>query len=152
MKTALLILGTTLLFACSSQGGGANSATPASSVSPKASTAVTAAPSATVTASATASAAPSAAPSASAAASAAAAPAEIGVPECDAFIKVMNDCFLPAQSARAFETEKEVLDEKIEAWTKAAATPQGKAGMAKVCKTEADMWKDKLAGAKCKLP
>jgi len=48
--------------------------------------------------------------------------------------------------------EDEVLGQKVEAWTKAAATEQGKSGLPKVCRQEADMWKNKLAGAGCKMP
>ncbi len=150
-----------ILVACNDPGAGAGSSTASSkpaatSAKPSASAfAATATASTTTSASSVPAASGSAATSAEAAGSASgAASAEpaIGVAECDAYIKVMNDCFLPKQSPGARTTEDEVLGQKVEAWTKAAATAPGKTGLAKVCKQEADMWKDKLAGAGCKMP
>jgi hypothetical protein len=59
----------------------------------------------------------------------------VGVKECDDYIKKFNDCYKdPTAKAAA----KPGLDAMVSAWKQAAATPQGKAGLATGCKSALD--------------
>ena len=53
----------------------------------------------------------------------------IGVAECDAYIKKVDDCMgkLDATAKTAFESSSKQM---VDAWKQAAATPEGKAGLA----------------------
>jgi hypothetical protein len=67
----------------------------------------------------------------------------IGVKECDDYMKMWSDCYKdPAVKAAA----KPGLDQTVAAWKQAAATPQGKAGLATSCK----MMLDNFPKAACK--
>jgi hypothetical protein len=67
----------------------------------------------------------------------------IGVKECDDYMKKWADCYKdPATKAAA----KPGLDQTVAAWKQAAATPQGKAGLATSCK----MMLDNFPSAACK--
>jgi hypothetical protein len=67
----------------------------------------------------------------------------IGVKECDDYMKKWSDCYKdPATKAAA----KPGLDQTVAAWKQAAATPQGKAGLATSCK----MMLDNFPTAACK--
>jgi len=67
----------------------------------------------------------------------------IGVKECDDYMKKWADCYKdPAMKAAA----KPGLDQTVAAWKQAAATPQGKAGLATSCK----MMLDNFPSASCK--
>ena len=67
----------------------------------------------------------------------------IGVKECDDYMKKWADCYKdPAMKAAA----KPALDQTVAAWKQAAATPQGKAGLATSCK----MMLDNFPSASCK--
>ncbi len=62
-----------------------------------------------------------------------AAGADFGVPECDDYIKKVQECVdskVP-ESSRALV--RQTLDQSRDAWKKAAATPEGKAGLAIGC-------------------
>jgi hypothetical protein len=91
-------------------------------------------------------AAPAPAPSAAPAAPAPAAPAapaagggggDIGVAECDDYIKKMEGCLgkMPAASKAAME---QGFKASKDAWKQAAATPAGKEGLKTACKAAAD--------------
>ena len=68
---------------------------------------------------------------------------DIGVKECDDYMKKWSDCYKdPAVKAAA----KPGLDQTVAAWKQAAATPQGKAGLATSCK----MMLDNFPSAACK--
>jgi hypothetical protein len=68
---------------------------------------------------------------------------DIGVKECDDYMKKWADCYKdPAVKAAA----KPGLDQTVAAWKQAAATPQGKAGLATSCK----MMLDNFPSAACK--
>ena len=67
----------------------------------------------------------------------------IGVKEGDDYMKKWADCYKdPAMKAAA----KPGLDQTVAAWKQAAATPQGKAGLATSCK----MMLDNFPSASCK--
>jgi len=63
----------------------------------------------------------------------------IGVAECDAYIKKVDDCMgkLDATAKTAFESSSKQM---VDAWKQAAATPEGKAGLAQGCKMAVDMF------------
>ena len=67
----------------------------------------------------------------------------VGVKECDDYMKKWADCYKdPAMKAAA----KPALDQTVAAWKQAAATPQGKTGLATSCK----MMLDNFPSASCK--
>ena len=84
-----------------------------------------------------------AAPTAAAATAAAAAPAaaaagsDIGVVECDDYLKKMEACLgkMPAASKAAME---QGFKASKDAWKQAAATPAGKEGLKTACKAASD--------------
>jgi hypothetical protein len=61
----------------------------------------------------------------------------IGVAECDDYFKKVDDCLskLDATAKSAFETSQKTMKDQ---WTAAAATPEGKAGLATGCKAALD--------------
>jgi hypothetical protein len=60
---------------------------------------------------------------------------DIGVKECDDYIKMWNDCYKDPATKSAM---KSGLDQMTSAWKQAASTPQGKAGLATGCKAALD--------------
>jgi hypothetical protein len=81
--------------------------------------------------------APKAEAPAAGAPAAAAAGGDIGVPECDDYIKKMAGCLdkMPAASKAAME---QGFKASKDAWKQAASTPQGKEGLKTACKAAAD--------------
>lgn len=57
----------------------------------------------------------------------------IGVPECDDYIKKMEACLATMDPAAKPAVESSFKQTR-ESWTQAAATPEGKAGLAQGCK------------------
>lgn len=62
---------------------------------------------------------------------------DIGVPECDDYMKRMSACFgsMDAATKAAMESS---FKQTTDAWRAAAATPEGKAGLAMGCKAALD--------------
>ncbi len=62
---------------------------------------------------------------------------DIGVPECDDYIKKMEACLgkVPAEAKGAMES---AFKHSRDAWKQAAATPAGKEGLKTACKAAAD--------------
>jgi len=74
---------------------------------------------------------------------------KIGVPECDDYIAKVNACLsskVPEAARAAFKTS---MDSTVKAWKSAAATPQGKAGLAAGCKQATETMKASLSTYKC---
>ncbi len=74
---------------------------------------------------------------------------EIGVPECDEYIKKYEACLMskvPEAQRAAFKTSYDTLRKS---WKEAAATPQGKAGLATGCKMALDQAKTSFASFGC---
>jgi hypothetical protein len=91
------------------------------------------------------------APAASPAATTAAASStgEIGVPECDAYLKAMEACVhdkVPAAARATFETS---LANSKKAWHAQAANPQAKAALAAACKTAQDSARASMKAYNC---
>ena len=95
-----------------------------------------------------ASTAASAAPAATSAA-AATAGAEFGVPECDDYIKKYLACIDSKVPEAARATVRQSLDQVKSQWKQAAATDQGKAGLAMGCKAATDAAKTAMAAYGC---
>src|SRR5258708_6171374 len=75
--------------------------------------------------------------------------ADIGVPECDDYLKKYQACIdgkVP-ESGRA--TVRQALDQTKAAWKQAASTPQGKAGLATGCKMALDTAKTAMGPYGC---
>ncbi|PYS80558.1 MAG: hypothetical protein DMF67_19880, partial [Acidobacteria bacterium] len=63
---------------------------------------------------------------------------KVGVPECDDFIAKYEACINSKVPESARSMVKANLDSMRKAWKDAAATPQGKAGLAQGCKQALD--------------
>jgi len=73
----------------------------------------------------------------------------IGVPECDDYIAKLDACLnskVPEAARGAFRSQAEGLRKS---WKDAAATPQGKAGLAVGCKAASDAAKISLSAYNC---
>ena len=73
---------------------------------------------------------------------------KIGVPECDEYISKVEACLakVPAAGQPAVKTS---LDTMRKTWKDAAATPQGKAGLAAGCKSALDTAKTSMSSYGC---
>lgn len=102
-------------------------------------------------------AAPAAQPSASGAASAPAPSAsvppatagEIGVAACDEYLHKWESCLATKVTGDAREQVKVALDATRESWKRAAATPEGKAGLAAACEQAAELAKMQVSAYGC---
>ena len=74
---------------------------------------------------------------------------KIGVPECDDFIAKYEACVNSKVPETARSMVKANLDNMRKAWKDAAATPQGKAGLATGCKAALDQAKTTLGSYGC---
>jgi hypothetical protein len=95
---------------------------------------------------------PAAAPAASPAATTTAShTGEVGVPECDAFLKAYEACVhdkVPAAARPTFDT---TLANWKKAWHEQAANPQTKAALAQACKTAHDQARTSMKAYNCAL-
>jgi hypothetical protein len=73
---------------------------------------------------------------------------KIGVPECDDYIAKYEACSSKIPEAMR-ATYKNAFDTSRKAWRDAAATPQGKAGLATACKAANDAAKQSLGSFGC---
>jgi hypothetical protein len=90
-----------------------------------------------------------AATSAPAAAAPAAAAGDIGVPECDDYVKKYQACIDGKVPETARATVLQAFDQTKATWKQAASTPQGKAGLAAGCKTALDTAKTAMGAYGC---
>jgi hypothetical protein len=74
---------------------------------------------------------------------------KIGVPECDDFIAKYEACVNSKVPESARSMVKANLDAMRNAWKQAAATPQGKAGLAVGCKQALDQAKTSMGSYGC---
>ncbi|MFI5182950.1 MAG: hypothetical protein ACHQNV_01020 [Vicinamibacteria bacterium] len=79
-------------------------------------------------------------------ASLAVAEGDFGVPECDSYMKKYLACIDSKVPETARGMLKQGLDQTKAAWKQAAATPQGKAGLAQAC-TQAEATAKQSTGA-----
>jgi hypothetical protein len=88
-----------------------------------------------------------AAASTSAAASVAA--GDFGVPECDEYMKKYLACIESKVPEAGRAMMKTALDQQKAAWKQAAATPEGKSGLATACKAMSEQTKATVAAYGC---
>ena len=74
---------------------------------------------------------------------------KIGVPECDDFIAKYEACVNSKVPESARSMVKANLDSMRNAWKQAAATPQGKAGLATGCKQALEQAKTSMGSYGC---
>ena len=73
----------------------------------------------------------------------------IGVPECDEYIGKYEKCIGDKVPEAARAQMKTAFDQMKDAWKKAAATPEGKTGLATGCKMALETAKKAMAAYKC---
>lgn len=73
----------------------------------------------------------------------------IGVPECDTYISKYTSCIMDKVPEAGRDMMKSSLDQSLSAWKQAAATPEGKAGLAMACKTAMDAAKQSMGMYGC---
>ncbi len=73
-----------------------------------------------------------------AASPAAQAAGSIGVPECDTYMTKYRECIESKVPDSAKATVRQSLDQATAAWKQAAATPEGRTGLAQACKQATD--------------
>ena len=83
------------------------------------------------------------------AAPSAAAGNSIGVPECDDYITKIQKCVEDKVPEAARGMMKQGFDQNIAAWKQAAATPEGKQGLATACQTALDAAKQSMGAYGC---
>lgn len=76
---------------------------------------------------------------------------DIGVPECDDYIKKYEACLtkVAKQAPQAEPALKDSFQKARDGWKAAAATPQGKATLASACKQAHDAAKASMAAYSC---
>lgn len=79
----------------------------------------------------------------------AAAPGEIGVAECDDYLRKWDACLATKITGAAQEQVKVALDATRESWKRATATPEGKAGLAAACRDAAELASMQVASYGC---
>ena len=72
-----------------------------------------------------------------------------GVPECDDYITKYEKCISGKVPEMARGALKTAFETTVEEWKKAAATPEGKAGLAQGCKMAMDAAKQSMAAYGC---
>ena len=130
------LMAAALLGACG--GGESNTANSTNAANTKTGNTNTAAPASTAPAN-TATSTTNAAPSAD----------KIGVPECDEYIAKYEACINSKVPENMRATFKSAFDSSRKAWRDAAATPQGKAGLATACKAAHDQARTTLGSYGC---
>ncbi len=74
-----------------------------------------------------------------------------GVPECDSYAKKYKECIeskVPEAARAQYKADFQVTQD---AWRRAAATPEGKAGLAAACTAEHDAAADLMKAYGCTL-
>ena len=74
---------------------------------------------------------------------------KVGVPECDDYISKYEKCIGGKVPEMARASLKSAFDQTIDGWKKAAATPEGKSGLATGCKMALDAAKQSMAAYGC---
>lgn len=76
-------------------------------------------------------------------------PGEIGVAECDDYLRKWDSCLATKITGEAREQVKVALDATREAWKRATATPEAKAGLATACREAAELASMQVAAYGC---
>lgn len=75
---------------------------------------------------------------------------KVGVPECDEYIEKYEACLKDKVPEASRAAMKDAFEKTRKAWKDAAATPQGKAGLATGCKAAVDAAKQSMGAYGCK--
>ncbi len=75
--------------------------------------------------------------------------AVIGVAACDEYLNKWETCLATKVTGEAREQVKVALDATRDAWKRAAATPEGKAGLAAACEQAAELAKMQVTAYGC---
>ena len=75
----------------------------------------------------------------------------IGVAECDQYLAAYESCLKDKVPAAAREMMKTSFDSTRASWRQAAATPEGRAGLATACKTARDGARQSMASYGCQF-
>jgi len=75
----------------------------------------------------------------------------IGVPECDDYLQAYRDC-IASKVPEASQAElREALEQNVATWRSAAASPEGRAGLAVACTQARDAAKSAVSAYGCSL-
>jgi hypothetical protein len=75
----------------------------------------------------------------------------IGVPECDDYLQAYRDC-IASKVPEASQAElKEALEQSVATWRSAAASPEGRAGLAVACTQAREAAKPSVSAYGCSL-
>ena len=75
----------------------------------------------------------------------------IGVPECDDYVQAFRDC-IASKVPEASQAElREALEQNVATWRSAAASPEGRAGLAVACTQARDAAKPSVSAYGCSL-
>ena len=75
----------------------------------------------------------------------------IGVPECDDYLQAYRDC-IASKVPEASQAElKEALEQSVATWRSAAASPEGRAGLAAACTQAREAAKPSVSAYGCSL-
>lgn len=74
---------------------------------------------------------------------------EIGVAACDEYLTQWETCLATKVTGDAREQVKVALDAARDAWKRAAATPEGKAGLAAACQQAVELGKMQVSAYGC---
>jgi len=89
------------------------------------------------------------APAAATAAAPSGGAGKVGVPECDEYVDKYQKCISGKVPAAAQAALKAGFDTAVTQWQKAAATPEGKNGLAMACKAALDAAKQSMGAYGC---
>jgi hypothetical protein len=75
----------------------------------------------------------------------------IGVPECDDYLQAFRDC-IASKVPEASQAElREALEQNVSTWRSAAASPEGRAGLAVACTQAREAAKPSVSAYGCSL-
>jgi hypothetical protein len=94
---------------------------------------------------------PKAAADPKAGANAAAAGDSVGVAECDQYLAAYESCLKEKVPAAARDMLKSSFESTRASWRQAAATPEGRAGLAQACKAARDSARQAMASYGCQF-
>ncbi len=81
--------------------------------------------------------------------SASAGAGDIGVPECDSYVKKYIDCIDAKMPAEVKDATKKAFDQQKDAWKQAASTAEGKKALADACKQAEEATKQAMSAYGC---
>jgi len=75
----------------------------------------------------------------------------VGVAECDSYLAAYETCLKDKVPAAARDLMKSSFESTRASWRQAAATPEGRAGLATACKTARDTARQAMASYGCQF-